>query len=615
MKTVKTVAVLLAIGVMVTMAVLLTPVSVSADDPVVQTRQEQAVGCGNATLRGLILNCGDEGCTEWGFDWGETEYYGSSWTHNGTCPASGATPTPSPTPTPTPGATCTAEPCAIGYFEHEVTGLDSDTVYHYRAKIKCGGVWYYGEDRLFFTGEKFETSESQNGILYRYIHGTQWGAQGFTAGNTTTYPYYIDNVYIKLNRSGEPGLVTVAIRATDTSGKPTGSDLTSGTINGDVLTTSDFGEWYCVPLTATNLAYNTTYAIVVRAPSASYPTSYVMWMRSTGYGSGVHSQTADGGLTWTAYDMDMMFQTWGVANLNMYDVKVFSSTVEEGDWLFAINYLNEVPPEYPSADPVTSYSVMLMDGSNSSDILAGSPMRCWGLKPCALYLSAASVAGLSWGGDYTLRIMRDNPPVYEPYADYALSNSDWVGSEMWWLGEWVIEVAERLEAYYGQEMTMASYGETDLEVTVLNTLGAQIFCQCMPGIGGLVPERFWGVPEGCDEIYSSEEGTHVIVDRDWVDTLGGNDSQIVHFLDTTGDLVGTSSKTAGGILCFVFFAVAVGVMVVAKGSRMSIEGALALGVLILITGGWTGIFSIAILAILGILEMIGFVWVIFWRGT
>ena len=620
MKSVKVVVALLAIGVVAVMGVMLAPGQAFADDPVVQTRQEQSVGCGNATLRALILNCGDSGVTEWGFDWGTDEYYGSSWTYNGTCPAlpaSGATPTPSPTPTLTPQATatCTVEPCAIGYFEHEISGLTQDTVYHFRAKVKSDGVWYYGQDRIFFTGEEFEASKSQDGIEYSYIHGTQWRAQTFTTGNTTSYPYTLQNVSVRLNRSGDPGLIIVSIRETDSNGRPTGSDLTSGTINGSAITTSDFGEWYCVPVTSYGLAYDTTYAIVVRANSASYPTSYVMWMESTGYGSGSDSYSSDGGSSWTLHTDDMMFQAWGVANLNILDVKVFSSVVEEADWYFAINYLNEVPPEYPSGDPTTEYDIVLMGGSNASDILAGAPMRCWGFKPCGLYLSPESVAGLTWGGDYTLRILYADSPVYEPYADYSLSNSDWVGSELWWLGEWVIEVAERLEAYYGQTLTMTSYDETDFEVTVLNSLGAQIFCTCMLGIGDLVPERFWAVPEECILVPWNPEGGHVTVDRDWVNTLGGNDSQIVGFIDTTGDLAGTSSKTAGGILCFVFFAVAVGVMVVAKGSKMAIEGALALGVLILITGGWTGIFSVAILAILGIIEMIGLVWVIFWRGT
>jgi hypothetical protein len=307
-----------------------------------------------------------------------------------------------------------------------------------------------------------------------------------------------------------------------------------------------------------------------------------------------------------------MFQTWGRANLDIYDVKVFSSVVSNADWYFAINYINEVPP-YPAEDPVQMYAVALLNGSNASDVLAGTPMRRWGFKPCALYLSPDNVAGLSWGGDYTVRIFRDLLPHNAPYADYSLNNSDWVGSEIWWLGDWVIEVAERLEAYYGRTLTMTSYDDVDFETTVLNTLGAQIFTKSMLGIGELVEERFWSVPVG--DVPWSEEGEHVPVDRDWRTTFGGNGSQIVGFVDSTGDLTGTSSRTAGGILCFLFFVVAVGVLVAGKGSKMSIEGALALGALILITGGWTGVFPLALLAILGTIEMLFLVWVIFWRGT
>ena len=617
MRSIRAAAVLLVVLAAIVVAVLCISGTAYAADPIVETRQESGVACGNATLNGLILSCGDLGCTEWGFDWGLTEYYGSSWTYNGTCPASGATPTPSPTPTPTPQATatCTVEPCAIGYYDHEISGLANDSIYHYRAKVKCNGVWYYGDDRLFFTGTKFETSEVQNGILYRYIHGSQWGSMAFTTGNVTTYPYYIQNVYLRLNRSGDPGPIIVSIREADSAGKPQGSDLTSGTINGDAITTDDFGEWYCVPLTAYGLQYNTTYAIVVRATTAGYPASYVMWMRSTGYGSGNHSMSSDSGQTWTAYPtMDMMFQTWGVASLDVFDVKIFSSVVQNADWYIAINYINEVPPEYPAEDPIQMYTMALLNGNNASDILAGTPMRCWGFKPCALYISQANTAGLSWGGSYTLRIYRDLEPYYEPYADYTLDNADWVGSEMWWLGEWVIEVAERLEAYYGQTLTMTSYDDVDFEVTVLNTLGAQIFTECMLGIGELVPDRFWAVPAG--DVPWGDEGTHEMADQsEWRETWGGNGSQLIDLIDSAGDVAGTSPKTAAGILCFLFFAAAVGVMLVGKGSKLSIEAALALGVPILIVGAWGMVFPVAVLAIFGLIEMFGVVWVIFLRGT
>jgi hypothetical protein len=146
------------------------------------------------------------------------------------------------------------------------------------------------------------------------VYGANWYAQTFTPGVAHT----IKSVKLKLYRVGSPGNVTVSIRATS-SGHPAGSDLCSGIINGNGLTTNTSGAWYEITLgSGYNLSASTQYAIVVRAPSGTYPPSpanYLVWRRdasSPTYGGGCREGSTNGGSTWTSRtDRDMMFEEWG----------------------------------------------------------------------------------------------------------------------------------------------------------------------------------------------------------------------------------------------------------------------------------------------------------------
>lgn len=140
------------------------------------------------------------------------------------------------------------------------------------------------------------------------FHSTYWRAQTFTAESD----HSVTSVKLQIWRSGLPGTVTVSIRATDGSGHPAGSDLTSGTINGNTLTTTP--GWYEIALTSYNLTSGTKYAIVVRAPSGNL-TNYLRWgfdQSSPTYAGGNYEYSGDSGSTWTSNtDRDFMFEVWG----------------------------------------------------------------------------------------------------------------------------------------------------------------------------------------------------------------------------------------------------------------------------------------------------------------
>ena len=172
--------------------------------------------------------------------------------------------------------------------------------------------------------EYYNTGDDGTGFIY----GAIWKAQTFTPATA----HKITSVKLKLYRHNLPGTVTVSIRATDADGKPTGSDLCSGTTDGDTLPTGSPYEWREITLgSGYNLSANTRYAIVVRAPSAD-GSNYLRWRwdgSSPTYAGGSSGYSSDSGSTWTldtAYDL--MFEDWGEPSATPKDVADTGSGVE-----------------------------------------------------------------------------------------------------------------------------------------------------------------------------------------------------------------------------------------------------------------------------------------------
>ncbi|MDH7477091.1 MAG: hypothetical protein QHH17_01770 [Candidatus Bathyarchaeota archaeon] len=142
------------------------------------------------------------------------------------------------------------------------------------------------------------------------VFGNVWGAQTFTVGSE---PHTVKAIVLKLSKAGNPGTFIVGIRAVGADGKPTGDDLTSGSIDGNTLPTSP--EWIQIMVAEYTLNANTTYAIVVRAPNGS-DQNWVKWRYADPgyYEGGIYMYSLDGGNTWlTAPNCDYLFQVWGYA--------------------------------------------------------------------------------------------------------------------------------------------------------------------------------------------------------------------------------------------------------------------------------------------------------------
>jgi hypothetical protein len=142
------------------------------------------------------------------------------------------------------------------------------------------------------------------------FYGVYWRAQTFTTGAAA---HTITSVKLLLFRSGSPGTVAVSIRAVDGSGHPTGSDLTSGTTDGNTLPTASPYELREITLTEYQPATSTKYAIVVRVPSGN-ASNKLRW-RTDGnneYSGGGFEQSSDSGSSWAAVQsIDGLFEVWG----------------------------------------------------------------------------------------------------------------------------------------------------------------------------------------------------------------------------------------------------------------------------------------------------------------
>lgn len=130
---------------------------------------------------------------------------------------------------------------------------------------------------------------------------------------TPQITHNITLVKLKVYRLGNPGTITVGIRATS-GGVPTGSNLTSGAFNGDAITTDGDGDWIEVELTPYRLSVSTKYAIVLTS-LAEHDSNSLYWRSEANspiYTRGALCWSNDGGLSWTEYpNQDMMFEEWG----------------------------------------------------------------------------------------------------------------------------------------------------------------------------------------------------------------------------------------------------------------------------------------------------------------
>lgn len=155
---------------------------------------------------------------------------------------------------------------------------------------------------------------------YSNVRGASWVAQTFTTSGAFT----ITKVSLLAYRVGSPGTVVVSIRATS-SGYPTGTDLCSGSFNGNDLTTDTAGEWAeAIFSSPAALSASTRYAIIVRAVDAG--AAFVRWRRdylSPMYSGGLLLASTDSGSSFTTYSSgDQLFRTYSGSDTAVVEASI-----------------------------------------------------------------------------------------------------------------------------------------------------------------------------------------------------------------------------------------------------------------------------------------------------
>jgi len=162
--------------------------------------------------------------------------------------------------------------------------------------------------------------------------------------------------------------------------------------------------------------------------------------------------------------------------------KVFMGYKETGDWLITVRYVNTYAPYYDTYDVKQYFALQLIDASNT--VKASAALPAWGNRVGSIYLSAASVTSLTYGGAYRVRIY--GTFTGNPYVDYTLVADDWQGNDLAKLDRWVFTCASVIGTYYSTALTtyMAERGE------VLNATGSGIFNNCIGGLSQVRPAIF-----------------------------------------------------------------------------------------------------------------------------
>jgi len=550
----------------------------------VQTDSCTGFGHDWAIINGTVLDLGGgTSITSRGFQYGLTTAYGDTETDAGAY--------------------------GLGVFASTLNNLAPATVYHYRAfAINNNGVTGYGEDRVFATKGSptpYEYWNTGGDSDSTWIYGSNWTYQTFTT-NTTDIPHSITSIKLSMMRVGSPGDVTVSVRRTSNCTAlscycwPTGADLVTATLDGDAFGTSytwhefEVDDFKC-------FSENTTYAIVVRAIGGD-TSNYVLWEMDSGggYTGGNAGDSADSGVTWDEdCPADFLFEIWGEPCLAVDDAKVFTSYIDDGDWLITLLYTNFYPPYYEDAEDVSSlFYIQLINGTT---VEAQSRVFDWGYRPGCLYLSASEVESLEWGASYYVRMWGNFGE--NPYAEYALQGADWMGSDLNRLDSWVRSTASLMETYYGVTLTEYIQGKG----VVLNEDGGVIFATNIPELDAVRPHIFEIVSE--DVGWEEGEFTHTYAHSLSWQTLVG--PQLTNAFTSLGEAFSLEGSTMGAVIGFVVYAL---VAFLAFPPGHAIAAIVLPSPLLLFVWG-SGLAELALMGILLAVAIILFIWQFWWKGA
>jgi len=271
------------------------------------------------------------------------------------------------------------------------------------------------------------------------------------------------------------------------------------------------------------------------------------------------------------------------------------------DYLIVAEVYNKFFGYYPNKAPNEYFNIQLLQSSANTTILAVTPLKQWGLRPEAIYISSAVAATLTENSLYVLRIKGLFTGAPSPPTDYTLSVADWQGSDLNKLDDWLIGVAWDMQ----QEDAVAYLTALTDQGIVINDTAGGYFVTGIPKISTIRPDAFSTSSTSPDFTQGTDANVWDKTDADlvsgWRSYVG---TTISGMIDNVATPFGVSGKNmaAGiimlGMLLCVFWVVS--------------NGAGALGaVLIYVPMLWLGTyFRILPTSILLIMTVLfGFFWI------
>ena len=428
-----------------------TFITPAATAPSISTVSATSVTQTGATLGGSLSSLGIETHAYVYFQYGTTVGYGTS--------------------------TAEQNKTVTGTYSAAISGLSSDTTYHYRAVARYNTTLYlYGADSTFSTGATglgapvaFSAESNATQITLGWIKGT---------GASNTLVRFSTDTYPATRTSGEQ-----IYFGTGTSYVHTG--LTPGI------------PYYYSAWSEAGGTYSTNFATVAGQLSAP-----------PGEGEFPAPNT-----------------------LLIEDVKVFTNYLESNDVLVVVSYkiLYDVTPVEDIRD---YFKLQILDGSTLKS--QGVPTQ-WGYRPGSFYLAYPN--SISWGGVYTVELSgRDDQfAAPAPSVEFSMTAGCWVGGDLTVLDDWVLQAADRIGTYYGVALVEYIPGLG----RVLTVEGGEIFEKAIPGLREKRPHLFSSYVEGIDVDDDERNATYSdSLSGTFGDTIMAQLDDLGSFVGISGQTVG-----------------------------------------------------------------------------
>jgi hypothetical protein len=294
------------------------------------------------------------------------------------------------------------------------------------------------------------------------------------------------------------------------------------------------------------------------------------------------------------------------ASPSVDDVKVFTDYYEDGDWLIVATYnisggnFSNCTNTSCFRPPAYTWYIQFVDSTGTA--LTTNKLEQGGMRPFGISVSAATAAGYTYGGNYSVKIYGAfNTP--NPNASRTLTAVDWRGEvAAGELDEWVLQQAQIMEDYDGIDYitTVVEWNE------VLTQTGGSIFDRGISLLSTYRPDIFqvthYLFPLG----YTPSAGTTDYADDlydNWDTTLGPEISASLTSVAPYFGFVGVDGgRMVGALLTLLGFL-----------SLAIIEKSIAF--MVILGGVMIGVFPMATVILVVFIEAVVLIRSLFWSST